>query len=112
MHTLDIRHRVPSLLAIAAVIIIVMDLFSTPANAGRMPETEPSMPVVVVGSFAQPVKLAQAKAAPAPLLEEDPEFAPQFKQVVARSRPAQKHTASLFGRVFSGKLMGGHPALL
>ena len=111
MHTLDIRHRVPSLLAIAAVIIIVMDLFSTAANAGRMPDTEASTPVVAAAN-AQPVKLAQAKATPAPLLEEDPEFAPQFKQVVARSRPAQQRAGSLFGRVFSGKLMGGHPALL
>ena len=111
MHTLDIRHRVPSLLAIAAVIIIVIDLFSTPANAGRMPEIETSVPVAVA-SLSQPVKLTQTRATPAPLLEEDPEFAPQFKQVVARNRPAQQRTGSLFGRVFSGKQMGGRPSLL
>jgi hypothetical protein len=111
MHTLDIRHRVPLLLAIAAVIIIVIDLFSTPANAGRMPSMESSIPVVVAAD-AKPVKLALAKATPAPLLEEDPEFAPQFKQVVARNRPAQQRSGTLFGRVFSGKLLGGHPALL
>jgi hypothetical protein len=111
MHTLDIRHRVPSLLAIAAVIIIVMDLFSTPANAGRMPDAETSIPVVLA-SAAKPDKLAHTRSTPALLLEEEPEFAPQFKQVVARSRPAQQRAGSLFGRVFSGKLMGGHPALL
>ncbi len=111
MHTLDFRHRVPALLAIAALVIIVIDLFSTPANAGRAPDTETTMPVVVA-ALSQPAEPVQAKAAPAPLLEEDPAFAPQFKQVVARSRPAQKHTASLFGRVFSGKQMGGHLSLM
>lgn len=109
MHTLDIRHRVPSLLAIAAVIIIVMDLFSTPANAGRMPDTTTNV-LSAEAPLPQPVKLAHAKAAP--LLEEEPEFAPQFKQVVAHSRPAQSRTSRLFGRVFSGQQMGGHPALL
>jgi len=111
MHTLDIRHRVPALLAIAAVIIIVMDLFSTPANAGRMPDTGDGMPVAVA-SAAQPVEPAQARATPALLLEEDPAFAPQFKHVVARSRPAQQRAGSLLGRVFSSKQLTGHPSLL
>ncbi|WP_332848148.1 hypothetical protein [Massilia sp. S19_KUP03_FR1] len=111
MQTLDIRHRVPSLLAIAAAVIIVMDLFSTTANAGLVQRPEPAV-VTQATYIKDAVKPAASKPAPKPLLEDEAEFAPHFSHVVARSRPGHASSVSLFGRVFSGKLMGAHPALL
>jgi hypothetical protein len=111
MQTLDIRHRVPSLLAIAAAVIIVIDLFSTTANAGLVQRPEAAI-VAEHTTIEKASKVADARPAPKPLLEDEAEFAPQFSHIVARSRPAQSSSSNLFGRVFSGKLMGAHPSLL
>lgn len=111
MQTLDIRHRVPSLLAIAAAVIIVIDLLSTNANAGLAQRPEAAV-VADHTTIEKTSKIADVRAAPKPLLEDEAEFAPQLRHVVARSHPAQSRSANLFGRVFSAKLMGAHPALL
>jgi len=83
----------------AVVLAILIDLTSGAAVAGlpQRPEAETVLPVVMAPAEAAPARSAAPLAlASGPYLEDDPEFAPKFKQVVGRARP-QSHALDRLG---------------
>jgi hypothetical protein len=91
MNILNISKRIHFLLVAGVALAILVDLTSTVATAGLRrdvkTETAAPLPAIEIGATSY--------------LEDDPEFAPKFKPVVARGRPVQRRAIASLACTFS-----------